>query len=83
MGAERRTNPALAPMTREEFVRRSTEGLPEVPRYFPMDVVARNRPDPAERDNSMIRGNLASGRPSRGADRTGRIGDSSAEARNA
>lgn len=31
----------------------------------------------------VIRGNLASGRPSRGADRTGRIGDSSAEARNA
>lgn len=31
----------------------------------------------------VIRGNLASGRPSRGADRTRRIGDSSAEARNA
>lgn len=31
----------------------------------------------------VIRGNLASGRPSRGADRMGRIGDSSAEARNA
>ncbi|MBL8698212.1 MAG: acyl--CoA ligase, partial [Alphaproteobacteria bacterium] len=27
--------------------------------YFPMDVVARNAPDPRERDNAMIRGNLA------------------------
>jgi len=47
LGAEKLTNPALAPMSREEFVRRATEGLPEVPRYFPMDVAINRAGAPA------------------------------------
>ncbi|PYQ49210.1 MAG: MBL fold metallo-hydrolase [Acidobacteria bacterium] len=38
VGAQRRGNWALQPMAREEFVRLMTRDLPEVPRYFPMDV---------------------------------------------
>jgi glyoxylase-like metal-dependent hydrolase (beta-lactamase superfamily II) len=38
MGAQRRENWALQPMSREDFVRATTRDLPEVPRYFPMDV---------------------------------------------
>jgi glyoxylase-like metal-dependent hydrolase (beta-lactamase superfamily II)/rhodanese-related sulfurtransferase len=38
VGAQRRGNWALQPMARDEFVRLMTRDLPEVPRYFPMDV---------------------------------------------
>jgi hydroxyacylglutathione hydrolase len=38
IGAERRTNYALRPMPRDEFVRLVTVDLPEVPAYFPLDV---------------------------------------------
>jgi len=47
LGVERRTNPALAPMSREAFVKRATDGLPEVPRYFPMDVAINRAGAPA------------------------------------
>lgn len=38
IGAQRRTNPALRPMSADEFVRSITRDQPEVPRYFPLDV---------------------------------------------
>jgi glyoxylase-like metal-dependent hydrolase (beta-lactamase superfamily II) len=38
IGVQRRTNYALGPMTREEFVRVMTVDLPEVPAHFPRDV---------------------------------------------
>jgi glyoxylase-like metal-dependent hydrolase (beta-lactamase superfamily II) len=38
IGEQRRTNHALRPMTREEFVRMATSDLPEVPDYFARDV---------------------------------------------
>jgi hydroxyacylglutathione hydrolase len=38
MGEQRRTNPALQPMSRDEFVRMATSELPEVPEYFARDV---------------------------------------------
>lgn len=47
LGAEKLTNPALAPMSRDAFVKRATEGLPEVPRYFPMAVAINRAGAPA------------------------------------
>ncbi len=38
IGVQRRTNYALRPMKKEEFVRMMTADLPEVPAYFPRDV---------------------------------------------
>ncbi|MGA7990742.1 MAG: MBL fold metallo-hydrolase, partial [Thermoanaerobaculia bacterium] len=38
IGVQRRTNYALRPMPREDFVRMMTADLPEVPAYFPRDV---------------------------------------------
>jgi rhodanese-related sulfurtransferase len=38
IGEQRRSNYALQPMTREEFVRLTTADLPEQPRYFGVDV---------------------------------------------
>jgi len=38
MGEQRRSNHALQPMSREEFVRMATSELPEVPAYFARDV---------------------------------------------
>jgi glyoxylase-like metal-dependent hydrolase (beta-lactamase superfamily II)/rhodanese-related sulfurtransferase len=38
IGEQRRSNYALQPMTREQFTRVVTADLPEVPRYFPLDV---------------------------------------------
>jgi hydroxyacylglutathione hydrolase len=38
IGVQRRTNYALGPMSREDFVRLMTTDLPEVPAYFPRDV---------------------------------------------
>jgi glyoxylase-like metal-dependent hydrolase (beta-lactamase superfamily II)/3-mercaptopyruvate sulfurtransferase SseA len=38
IGEQRRSNYALQPMPREQFVRMVTADLPEVPRYFQMDV---------------------------------------------
>lgn len=38
IGRERRSNYALQPMTREQFVRMMTEHLPERPEYFERDV---------------------------------------------
>jgi glyoxylase-like metal-dependent hydrolase (beta-lactamase superfamily II)/rhodanese-related sulfurtransferase len=38
IGEQRRTNYALRPMSREEFVRLTTADLPEQPRYFALDV---------------------------------------------
>jgi Rhodanese-related sulfurtransferase len=38
IGQQRRTNYALRPMPKEEFVRLMTSDLPEAPRYFPMDA---------------------------------------------
>jgi glyoxylase-like metal-dependent hydrolase (beta-lactamase superfamily II)/rhodanese-related sulfurtransferase len=43
IGEQRRTNPALQPMSREEFVRKMTTDLPEQPRYFGMDVEINRR----------------------------------------
>ncbi|MCM3876495.1 MAG: MBL fold metallo-hydrolase, partial [Thermoanaerobaculia bacterium] len=38
IGEQRRTNYALRPMKKEDFVRMMTADLPEVPAYFPRDV---------------------------------------------
>jgi hydroxyacylglutathione hydrolase len=38
IGEQRRHNYALQPMPKDQFVRMVTADLPEVPRYFPMDV---------------------------------------------
>jgi hydroxyacylglutathione hydrolase len=38
IGEQRRGNYALQPMPKDQFVRMMTEDLPEVPRYFAMDV---------------------------------------------
>jgi glyoxylase-like metal-dependent hydrolase (beta-lactamase superfamily II)/rhodanese-related sulfurtransferase len=38
IGEQRRTNHALQPMSREEFVEMATRDLPEVPAYFARDV---------------------------------------------
>jgi glyoxylase-like metal-dependent hydrolase (beta-lactamase superfamily II)/rhodanese-related sulfurtransferase len=38
IGEQRRTNYALRPMPKDEFVRMMTTDLPEVPQYFPRDV---------------------------------------------
>ncbi len=38
LGEQRRANYALQPMPRERFVEMMTTDLPEVPRYFPLDV---------------------------------------------
>ncbi len=38
IGVQRRTNYALHPMPKEDFVRMMTEDLPEAPAYFPRDV---------------------------------------------
>jgi glyoxylase-like metal-dependent hydrolase (beta-lactamase superfamily II)/3-mercaptopyruvate sulfurtransferase SseA len=38
IGEQRRGNYALQPMPKDQFVRMVTADLPEVPRYFPMDV---------------------------------------------
>jgi len=38
IGEQRRSNYALQPMAKEAFVELLTTDLPEVPRYFPMDV---------------------------------------------
>jgi rhodanese-related sulfurtransferase len=43
IGAQRRTNHALQPMTREAFVAKMTADLPEQPRYFGMDVEINRR----------------------------------------
>ena len=43
IGVQRRTNHALQPMTRDEFVAKMTADLPEQPRYFGMDVEINRR----------------------------------------
>ena len=43
MGRQRRTNVALQPMSRGEFVRFLTAEAPETPAYFPMDVEINRR----------------------------------------
>ncbi|HEY8369269.1 MAG TPA: MBL fold metallo-hydrolase, partial [Thermodesulfobacteriota bacterium] len=40
IGRERRTNYALQPMSKADFVRTATAGLPPAPRYFPHDAEA-------------------------------------------
>jgi glyoxylase-like metal-dependent hydrolase (beta-lactamase superfamily II)/rhodanese-related sulfurtransferase len=47
IGAQRRTNHALQPMSRDAFVARMTADLPEQPRYFGMDVEINRRGAPA------------------------------------
>ena len=47
IGQQRRTNHALAPMARDEFVRLMTTDLPEAPAYFPADAeINRSGPRP-------------------------------------
>lgn len=49
IGAQRRSNPMLQPMSREEFIERLTADLPEQPRYFAMDVrLNRQGPSPLQ-----------------------------------
>jgi hydroxyacylglutathione hydrolase len=43
IGMQRRTNYALRPMAREEFIRLMTTDLPAPPRYFPMDAEINRR----------------------------------------
>jgi len=43
IGAQRRMNYALRPMSREDFVAMMTRDLPPAPRYFPMDMEINRR----------------------------------------
>ncbi|GAC1403062.1 MAG: rhodanese-like domain-containing protein [Candidatus Velthaea sp.] len=47
IGAQRRDNHALAPMTKEEFVALTTRALPEQPAYFAIDADLNRRGVPA------------------------------------
>ena len=47
IGRQRRTNVALQPMSRDEFVRFLTADAPETPRYFPLDVEINRRGAPS------------------------------------
>jgi len=47
IGAQRRTNHALAPMTKEQFVELATHALPEQPAYFAIDADLNRRGVPA------------------------------------
>jgi glyoxylase-like metal-dependent hydrolase (beta-lactamase superfamily II)/rhodanese-related sulfurtransferase len=47
IGEQRRTNCALQPMAREQFVQVVTADLPETPRYFSMDVALNRQGAPA------------------------------------
>ncbi len=46
LGEEKRTNPWLQPMSREEFVRRLVAGLPPQPAYFSWDAAFNRRRHP-------------------------------------
>ncbi len=46
IGAQRRANPALRPMSEEEFVRMVTEDQPPAPAYFPFDAELNRRMRP-------------------------------------
>ena len=69
VGAQRRGNWALQPMAREEFVRLTTRDLPEVPRYFPLDVALNregarplgSQPPPAALPPAQVERHLAAG----------------------
>jgi glyoxylase-like metal-dependent hydrolase (beta-lactamase superfamily II)/rhodanese-related sulfurtransferase len=54
IGEQRRSNYALQPMTRDQFVDVVTADLPEVPRYFPLDV-ALNREGAPSVDSALPR----------------------------
>lgn len=47
IGQQRRSNYALRPMTRDEFVRMATADLPEVPQYFASDMALNRDGAPA------------------------------------
>ncbi|MBS1913520.1 MAG: MBL fold metallo-hydrolase [Bacteroidetes bacterium] len=47
LGAERLTNYALQPMSRDEFIRAVTEGQPEAPAYFASDAMINRAGAPA------------------------------------
>lgn len=55
IGEQRRTNPSLRPMTREEFVARVTEGQPVVPSYFGYDAQM-NRSEHQTLEQSLEKG---------------------------
>jgi glyoxylase-like metal-dependent hydrolase (beta-lactamase superfamily II)/rhodanese-related sulfurtransferase len=69
IGEQRRSNHALRPMTRDQFVELVTTDLPEVPRYFPMDVAINRagapalagRPAPAALGPAQVEERLAAG----------------------
>lgn len=69
IGEQRRTNYALRPMSREEFVRLATADLPEVPQYFARDVAINRdgapalagRPLPPSLDPAGVKARVAGG----------------------
>ena len=69
IGEQRRLNYALQPMPKDRFVSLMTEDLPEVPRYFAMDVAINRagaaplaqRPLPAALAPDEVRGRAAEG----------------------
>ncbi len=63
IGVQRRTNYALVPMERDEFVKMMTADLPEVPAYFPRDVEL-NRSRRPFRPVRLVGGRVAFGRRS-------------------
>ncbi|WP_424935691.1 MULTISPECIES: MBL fold metallo-hydrolase [Bacteria] len=46
IGEQRATNPALQPLSEEEFVDRLLQGQPSIPRYFSQDAIANRRVHP-------------------------------------
>lgn len=53
IGEQRRTNVALQPMTRDEFVRSVTTNLPEIPPYFEHDVAVNREGAPNLSDRPL------------------------------
>jgi rhodanese-related sulfurtransferase len=53
IGEQRRTNYALQPMSKSEFVRLATADLPEQPRYFRLDVAINKEGAPSLADRPM------------------------------
>ena len=53
IGEQRRSNAALRPMAREDFVRQMTTDLPEIPEYFARDVAANRAGAPSISDRPL------------------------------
>lgn len=58
LGEQRKTNYALQKMSREDFIARVTDGIPDAPQYFPKNA-AINQGGYARIDDVLAKGNIA------------------------